>query len=139
MSGEIAANWNIFSGYTFAQTKYLKDVANEGVVFSPDTPQHLFRLWTSYRLPGALQAVTVGGGVDAQSATYRQVGNVRVDISGRAVWSAMVKYKINRNWTAALNVNNIFDKQYYRAVAGFNNGNYYGDPRNAMLTLRGTF
>ena len=139
LSGEIAANWNIFSGYTFAQTKYLKDVANEGVVFSPDTPKHLFRLWTSYRLPGALQAVTVGGGVDAQSATYRQVGNVRVDISGRAVWSAMVKYKINRNWTAALNVNNIFDKQYYRAVAGFNNGNYYGDPRNAMLTLRGTF
>ncbi len=139
VSGEIARNWNFFAGYTFTQTKYLRDVSSQGMVFNTYTPKHLFRLWTSYRLPGALNAITLGGGVDAQSASYRQIGSVYADMNGRAVWNAVAKYQINRNWSAALNVNNVFDKRYYSSVAALVNGNYYGDPRNFMLTLRGAF
>lgn len=139
ISGEIARNWNLFAGYTFNQTKYLKDVSSQGMVFNTYTPKHLFRLWTTYRLPGALNAITLGGGVDAQSASYRQIGSVYADMNGRAVWNALAKYQISRNWTATLNVNNVFDKRYYSSVAALVNGNYYGDPRNFMLTLRGSF
>jgi outer membrane receptor for ferric coprogen and ferric-rhodotorulic acid len=139
ISGEIVKDWSVFASYTYTRTKYLKDVTNEGAVFSPDTPKHLLRLWTTYRLPGALNKLTVGGGVDAQSDTYRQVGTIRADINGRAIWNALVKYDINRHWVAALNLNNVFDKRYYKAVAGFGNGSYYGDPRNVMLTVRGAF
>ncbi|MNF11963.1 Fe(3+)-pyochelin receptor precursor [compost metagenome] len=60
-------------------------------------------------------------------------------MNGRAVWNALAKYQISRNWTATLNVNNVFDKRYYSSVAALVNGNYYGDPRNFMLTLRGSF
>ena len=139
VSGEIARNWNLFAGYTFTRTKYLKDVSSQGMVFNTYTPKHLFRLWTTYRLPGAMNAITLGGGVDAQSASYRQIGNVHAEMNGRAVWNAVAKYQINRNWSAALNVNNVFDKRYYSSVAALVNGNYYGDPRNFMLTLRGAF
>lgn len=35
-----------------------------------------------------------------------------------------------------LNLNHLFDKWYYRTV-GSSRNNYYGEPRNVMLTLRG--
>ncbi len=139
ISGELMRGWNVFAGYTFNQTKYLKDVDSEGLAFNTYTPRHLFRLWTTYRLPGALQDFTLGGGVNAQTASYRQVGAVRADVSGRAVWNALLRYQVNRNWTASLNVNNVFDKRYYSSVTALVNGSYYGDPRNVMLTVRGTF
>lgn len=139
LSGEVARRWNVFAGYTFNQTKYEKDVAAEGQAFNSYTPRHILRLWSTYQLPGELSAFTLGGGVNAQSASYRQIGAVRANNQGRAVWSALVKYQVNRNWTAALNVNNLFDKRYYSSMTALVNGSYYGDPRNVMLTLRGAF
>ncbi|MNF15448.1 Fe(3+)-pyochelin receptor precursor [compost metagenome] len=51
----------------------------------------------------------------------------------------MVEYKIDDHWTAQVNANNIFDKTYYQTVDASDGGNWYGAPRNYMLTLRGTF
>jgi len=39
----------------------------------------------------------------------------------------------------ALNVNNVFDKAYYSTIGTPGGGNWYGEPRNATLTLRGLF
>ncbi|MDF2860825.1 MAG: tonB-dependent siderophore receptor family protein [Achromobacter mucicolens] len=139
ISGELTPGWNLFAGYTFNTTKYLKDQDSEGQAFAWYTPKHIFRLWTTYQLPGDLNAFTVGGGVNVQSGQSRQIGATTVHASGRAVWSAYAKYQINRNWAATVNLNNIFDKTYYSAVGNLVNGVHYGDPRNAMLTLRGTF
>ena len=139
LSGEVMPRWNLFTGYTFNQTKYLKDVTSQGQSFNSYTPRHLLRLWTTYQLPGELSAFTVGGGVNAQSGSFRQIGALRADNAGRAVWSTLLRYRIDRHWTAALNVNNLFDKRYYSSVTALVNGSYYGDPRNVMLTLRGTF
>ncbi|MDP9899791.1 TonB-dependent siderophore receptor [Variovorax ginsengisoli] len=139
VSGEVTRRWNVFAGYTFTRTRYLKDVASEGQAFNTYTPKHMLRLWTTYQLPGALSAVTLGGGVSAQSASYRQIGTVQADMPGRAVWNAYAKYQINRHWSATLNLNNVFDKVYYSSITALVNGSYYGDPRHVMLTLRGTF
>lgn len=139
VSGEVARRWNVFAGYTFTTTKYLKDVASEGQAFNTYTPKHMLRVWSTYQLPGALSAVTLGGGVSTQSSSYRQIGALQASIPGRAVWNAYAKYQINRTWSATLNLNNVFDKVYYSSVTALVNGSYYGDPRNVMLTLRGTF
>jgi outer membrane receptor for ferric coprogen and ferric-rhodotorulic acid len=139
ISGEIAPRLKVFSGYTFTQTKYLQDVGSQGQAFNSYTPRHMLRLWTTYQLPGELHALTVGGGVNAQSASFRQIGAARADVEGRAVWNALVRYRINRHWAAALNVNNVFDKRYYTSVTALVNGSYYGNPRNVLLTLRGAF
>ncbi|MDQ8035037.1 TonB-dependent siderophore receptor [Bordetella genomosp. 1] len=139
ISGELTRGWNLYAGYTFNTTKYLKDQDSEGKAFAWYAPKHIFRLWTTYQLPGDLSAFTVGGGVNVQSGQSRQIGELEAKASGRAVWNAYARYQINRNWAASLNVNNIFDKTYYSAVGNMVNGIHYGDPRNAMLTLRGTF
>ncbi|MCH3837583.1 TonB-dependent receptor, partial [Campylobacter jejuni] len=86
---------------------YLKDVSSEGQAFAWHTPKHIFRLWTTYQLPGDLNAFTVGGGVNVQSGQSRQIGTLTAKASGRAVWNAYAKYQINRNWAATLNLNNI--------------------------------
>lgn len=58
---------------------------------------------------------------------------------GYAVWDAMVEYKVDENWTVALNGNNLFDRKYFETLKTSEYGNYYGEPRNYMLTVRGTF
>lgn len=139
ISGEILQGWNLYAGYTFNTTKYLKDVSSEGMAFAWHTPKHIFRMWTSYRLNGALNKLTLGGGVTAQSGQSRQIGALTANASGYAVWNAYAKYQFNRNWAATLNINNLFNKTYYSAIGNMVNGIHYGDPRNATLTLRGTF
>ncbi|MGQ3469441.1 hypothetical protein [Xanthomonas campestris] len=84
-----------------------------------------------------LQDATVGGGVSAQSAAYRQIAAATADIPGRAVWNALARYQVNRQWSRAGNLNNVFDKRYYSTLSSFVNGRYYGEPRNVMVTLRG--
>ena len=71
-----------------------------------------------------------------------RVGRQRVTRAaqgGYAIWNLMAPYRLGPRWTLALNVNNLFDKTCYRTVAGTTGGNFYGEPRNWMLTLRGKF
>ena len=140
ISGEVARGWQVFAGYTFNHFKYLNDTANAGIDFaSTYSPKHMVRVWTEYRLPGALNAWTLGGGVNFQTASSRTTGAIKLEQASYAVWSARVSYQINRNWSAALNVNNLFDKTYYQTVGAPAWGNVYGEPRSAMVTLRGNF
>jgi outer membrane receptor for ferric coprogen and ferric-rhodotorulic acid len=139
ISGEVLKRWNVFAGYTFNQTKYLEDVNSGGLSFNSFTPKHIMRLWTTYQPQGALRDVTVGAGVNSQSSSYRNIGAVTADMSGRAVWSSMIKYQINPRWSATVNFNNMFDKRYYSTLSSLVNASYYGDPRNVMFTLRGGF
>ncbi|WP_323586404.1 hypothetical protein [Aliarcobacter butzleri] len=50
----------------------------------------------------------------------------------------MAKYKIDKDLSVQLNVNNIFDEKYYTNI-GFYNQVSYGDPRNFTLTMKYDF
>jgi len=146
VSGELAPGWDIVAGYTFVNTRYLRDrdatggpSANEGKPFRSTTPRHLFKLWTSYRLPGAAWRWTVGGGVQAQSRIYTESNGVRVEQGGYAVWSLRAGYDFGEHWQVALNINNVFDRKYYSRLGSAASGNYYGEPYNWMVSLRGSF
>ncbi|QLF93846.1 TonB-dependent siderophore receptor [Pseudomonas sp. ABC1] len=149
VSGEVAPGWNIMAGYTYNQIRN----DTEENLYSTVTPKHLFKLWTLYNLPGTLSDWRIGGGVTATSPTYVEGEAYRFDSagysidsrpfdfsqSGYAVYDAMVEYDVDEHWTVALNGNNLFDRRYYASVGTSEYGNYYGDPRNFTLTLRGTF
>ncbi len=55
-----------------------------------------------------------------------------------AVASGRIGYNVNSHLIVALNINNIFDKTYYKTVDDAQYGNWYGDPRNFMLSIRYT-
>ena len=140
LSGELLPRWQVAGGYTFNQTRYLRDLAaNQDQPLSSFTPRHMFKAWTSYQLPAALSAWTIGGGVNLQSMSYRINGTARIEQAGYSVWSARATYRINRNLTAALNVNNLFDKTYYQTLGTTSGGNWYGTPRSVTATLQALF
>ncbi|MFZ0156602.1 TonB-dependent siderophore receptor [Pseudomonas sp.] len=148
-TGEITPGWEVLAGYTYNQVNN----DTEETLYSTVTPKHLLKLWTMYTLPGDFSDWRVGGGVTAQSATYVEGESYRFDSNwnvidsqpykfsqaGYAVYDAMVEYKVDDNWTVAVNGNNLFDRKYYASVGTSEYGNYYGEPRNFTLTLRGTF
>jgi len=140
ISGEVANGWQLFAGYTFNTLKFLDDTEVSTTNFGRTvTPKHILRLWSDYRLPGDLSAWSLGAGVNYQTGSHTETRGVKVSQGSYAVWNARVGYQINKNWSAALNVNNIFDKTYYQTIGAPGWGSFYGDPRNATLTVRGTF
>ncbi|MBY6310574.1 TonB-dependent siderophore receptor [Alcaligenes faecalis] len=141
LTGELAPGWNLTAGYTYNTTKYVKDAANQGKPFNTRTPEHMFKLFTSYRLPGSLRQWTVGGGFTWQTKFLYEntAGTIRIEQNPYAVADLMVRYDFTPKVSATLNVNNVFDKHYYRYIAHERAYNYYGDPRNVMLTLRAQY
>jgi outer membrane receptor for ferric coprogen and ferric-rhodotorulic acid len=151
ISGEVARGVNLHAGYTYNSNR--DKTAN--AAFSTITPRHSLKFWGTWHLPGEAGRWLVGGGATVQStqyvsgtaATYDAVSGkfngpsvpFRYTQGGYAVWNAMAQYRIDPRWTVTFNLNNVFDKRYYRTVAGANLGNFYGEPRNAMVTLRGKF
>jgi len=146
ISGHITAAWQIALGYTFNRNQYKNDPARAGQAFSPFSPKHMLRLWSKYQLPGAWSAWDMGGGINAQSRIASEGGSppVRAVQGGYATASARLGWRINRHWSAALNISNLLDRRYYRRLGtgNFNParfGNVYGEPRNVQLGLRVRF
>ena len=131
VTGQLVPGWNVAAGYTYFSSR-----DDEGSSLNSDAPRNMLRASTSYRLPGEWSAWTVGGALSAQSRTY--IGDL-VQNPGRAVLDLHASYRFNSTWTAALNVGNVTDKHYWATIGGTRNGNYWGTPRNATLTVRGSF
>jgi TonB-dependent siderophore receptor len=135
LDGEIARGWQMSVGYTFNRQYFVKDsAANTGKNFNNLTPRHILRAYSSYQLPGDWDKLTVGGGVTAQSPLkYTNSANVSWYRGTYAVANTFARYQIDKTWSLALNVNNIFNRRYFLDYYG----QYYAEPRNVMLTLHG--
>lgn len=143
ISGEVIDRLQVLAGYTYTQTKVLEDANPEqdGLAYNAYVPRHLLRVWADYALSGALERVTVGAGVNAQSSNYRVSPISGNDISqaGYAVWNGRIGYRIDDTWSVALNGNNLLDKRYYATVGTEGFGNFYGEPRNLVMSLKADF
>nr|WP_312935787.1 TonB-dependent siderophore receptor [Pseudomonas sp.] len=140
ISGEVIDRLQVLAGYTYTQTKTLDNLnaASEGTVFNSYVPRHLLRVWGDYQLSGPLERFSVGAGVEAQSDNYRlnNTGTIKNTQSGYALWNGRIGYRIDDTWSLALNGNNLFDRHYYQSIGREGFGNYYGEPRNFMLTVK---
>jgi outer membrane receptor for ferric coprogen and ferric-rhodotorulic acid len=152
LNGNITPDWNLSVGYTYNKNEKKDNTDNP---YNTYTPKNLLKIWTTYQLDQFLDGLEVGGGVIAQSKTYAS-GSVRAfnpatqKFDGAwtsielvqpnyAVWSARVAYDINPQWNIALNLNNIFDKTYYSTIGYPGYGNFYGEPRSFLLTLKASY
>jgi outer-membrane receptor for ferric coprogen and ferric-rhodotorulic acid len=150
LNGELAPGWLIGTGYTFDVNHALA-----GGELSSATPRHLFKLWSSWQLPGELQRWTIGGNVQAQSSNFEagflcahldSLGNCLVsqqyfrEVQGSfAVIGLRAGYQIDPHWRAALSVNNVFDRIYYQTIGIPAGGNWYGEPRGFVLRVDGRY
>ena len=137
ISGEVLSGLQLFAGYTYNTTKYLKDPDEEGKVFSTWTPKHMLRVWGDYQFSGDWNRVSTGLGFTTQSHTLGYEHTF--EVPGYTVWSARVGYQLTPEIGLALNANNLFDKHYYTAAYNQINGNNnFGDPRNVMFSVKYT-
>lgn len=139
VSGEVSPGWQVQAGYTH---KIVRD--DNDVKISTFEPEDQVTLYTSYKLRGSLDKLTIGGGARWQSVGWQDIYNSPKggyeEFSQKAYWlvDAMARYQFSENLSATLNANNVFDKSYYTNI-GFYNSAAYGEPRNFMLTTRWDF
>ena len=139
MSGELAPGWQAQAGFTH---KVIRGSDDENI--STWEPEDQLSLYTTYKFKGPLDRLTIGGGARWQNRSWQNIYNRAKDqyqdFSQDAYWlvDAMAKYQVSEHLSTTLNVNNLFDKQYYTNI-GFYNTAYYGDPRNVMVNTRWDF
>ena len=149
LDGALAPGWLLGAGYTFNNNQSL-----QGGALSSATPRHLLKLWSSRQLQGELARWTIGGSVQAQSrnsdngllcGVQGQVGCFGSLLSNRDVQSSFAVinvragYQIDAHWVAALNVNNVFDRNYYQTIGTPAGGSWYGEPRGFVLRVDGRY
>jgi len=129
LNGELAEGWQAAAGYVYTTTTDKDDQRITTIL-----PRHSLKTFTSYRLPGALDKLTVGGGVNWQSKVGQ---DLRTFTQGSyAVTNLMARYQINRNLSATLNLDNVFDRKYLSMAGSYGT---YGTPRNVMAGFKYEF
>lgn len=136
-SGQIARGWQLQTGFTRSVSH------QEGKRIGTLNPAKQFNLYTSHKLGGALQGLTLGGGARWQDKTWANVGNpvlgtVEHVMPSRWLLDAMARYEFSPNLSATLNINNLLDKRYYTIFQWYSTYTW-GEPRNATLTVNYKF
>ena len=137
ISGKLTDAWQMFAGYSYNTRQYTASIGSieKGSSFNKQTPKHMLRLYTSYRLPGAAEKWTVGLGMSTQSSTS---SGWDVKNGGHTLWNANVQYKPTKDLNIGVAINNLTDKRYYEnhGIRAHGWGNFYGEPRNVMLSVK---
>ncbi|WP_137887275.1 TonB-dependent siderophore receptor [Pseudomonas sp. 2FE] len=146
VSGKITDKWQAFATYTQLSSEIVKagasvaDQAQEGQALA-NTPPRSFSLWNTYQLPADFE---LGYGV--QFVDERNVANAgTAKVDSYWVHGAMLGYQASKELGLQLNVNNLFDEEYYdrlRTSVGTNattGGMVPGDGRSAVLTANYSF
>lgn len=143
LAGEWLPDWNLSGSYA-----YTHSLNGQGQRMRTNQPLDMARFSTTYRLPGDWHDLTVGGALNWQSDIYRNgkrptgfdargkqlTETKRIGQDAYTLVNLMARYDIDPTLSASLNVDNLFDKQYFSNV-GFYNGVYWGDPRTFTLSL----
>ena len=139
-TGAITPNWNVSASWSYSQT----DNA-EGKAIQTTFPRHLVKLWTTWRLPGELHRLTVGGGMNWQSRVYSDIDAWQVERTfhweqkAYSVASLMARYDVSDKLSATVNVANLFDKQYTASVSDWWYSGMHGPARKVALSVRYQF
>lgn len=141
-SGEVMPGWNVYAAYTYAHARK----ANDERVYSflqTTAPENMIKLSTTYRLPGRLNKLTVGGGIRWQDRIYGYVwspADVYEDISQDPVLlvDLMAKYELTEKVDITFNAKNVTDEKYYVGLGNFDTG-YYGEPRSFSVSTKFKF
>lgn len=139
VAGEVLPGWNVTAGYSQFKAK----LAN-GDDINSLIPRKQLNLFSTYALPGALDGLTIGGGVRWQSKVWVHqliaeiLGVPKLQQNAYLVADVLARYKINDQLSLQLNVNNVFDKKY---IAPTEDGMqlFWQEPRNAQVRLKYQF
>jgi catecholate siderophore receptor len=132
-SGRLTNNWIVFAGLTFldSENRNSANAVQNGSELNW-TPEISGNLWTTYRLPFGL---TIGGGTQYSGKSRVSLNNTNAaELPAYWILNAMASYDVNRQLSLRLNVTNLADKHYARAINNNSNRAYFGDPRAFLIS-----
>ncbi len=140
ITGELLPGWNVIANYAYTDSEITRaNDATQGNRF-PNVPKHAGNIWSTYSFQNeTLRGLKVGGGVTLRG---KREGNRESDFQmpGYAVFNLMTSYAMKlgkTRVTAQLNVNNLFDKEYFPSSGGFDrNRIFVGTPRVFLGSIR---
>lgn len=133
LTGYLTDDWQVNLGYTNQRSKILKADKNVGNSVE-GVPEEQFSLWTKYQFTEMFGAAV---GVIHQSDHFASSGN-KVTVPGYTRVDAAFFADINEKWSAQLNIENLFDKDYFASAHNDNNISP-GAPLSAYVTVKAKF
>lgn len=134
LTGYLTNDWEVVAGYGYQEAEVVRGTSTTTGKDVALVPRHTFSLWNKYHF---LPNWAAGLGVISRSDMYSNVSNA-VTLPGFARVDAALFWDINENWKAQLNVENVFDTNYYSTAHNDNNITP-GSPRAAYVTLTSKF
>ncbi|MBB2894925.1 TonB-dependent siderophore receptor [Pseudomonas sp. AS2.8] len=142
LTGRLAERWDVVATYAYDHTEVLDDPSNEGKRLS-QAPKHSGSLYLTHHLlvPSNLGGWHLGGGA-------RYVGERAGDAANSFYMSSYTVADAFLRWDLPvtgyqtrlqLNVDNLFDKQYYPSSANSPLQVAVGEPRTARLSATVSF
>jgi outer membrane receptor for ferric coprogen and ferric-rhodotorulic acid len=137
--GQPLPDWNVSFGYSLFDAE---DAS--GKAFNTDHPRRLLKIFTTYRLPGAMKSLVVGGGLNWRSKNYSDSVNsvtgasFRLQQDAYTLVSLMARYEVTPQLSVQANIENLTDETYYSQI-GFYEQYRYGAPRSYALSLKYAF
>lgn len=135
VSGAISAAWRVMGGYAYQDAEITErtTAAPAGATIAL-TPAHTISLWNRYDVTPMWG---VGLGVIYQDEMYSGIDNT-VTLPDFTRVDAAVFFTLNDHLRAQLNVENVFDEEYY-PTAHSNNNITPGSPPAFRFSLTGSF
>ncbi|QCI98886.1 TonB-dependent siderophore receptor [Agrobacterium larrymoorei] len=127
-------NWKALAAYSYTDIEITEDANPNLIGKSPWLiPNHTASLWLDYSFTNdTLEGLSLGGGVRFKGKSYADQLN-QLEVPSAAVFDAAIRYEKN-DWTASVNVANLFDKEYVAGCAGANVC-AWGDSRTITFKL----
>lgn len=139
IAGEILKGWDLSLGWSAFRAEDA-----DGLPVQGHHPRKVLRMATRYDFGGVLDGFSIGGSARWESRPPKTAVNPAtnaVENVGQPAYllvNAMARYALDEHVSLQLNVNNLFDKNYFNNNFWFD-GFVYGEPRNVRATLRFTF
>lgn len=128
IDGEINDHWGLGFGVAHFEAKDAK--GNKANTKNSRITSDLFLKYKN-------ESWFAGAGLNYYSKIYTGTGSSRIDRDDLYLANLMVGYKFDQNLSAQININNLFDKEYYDGIGSDNM--IWANPRNATLTMRYNF
>lgn len=140
--GQLTDAWTLTFGYAYNDTEDAK-----GEQINTANPKQTAKFNTNYQFSGDLSGLRVGGSLNWYGSSYdyinmgtrAQPNLIKAEQKDYVVASLYGAYDLNVKTRVSLNINNLFDEQYYtRIIANYKTG-YMGDGRSAVVALNYKF
>jgi outer membrane receptor for ferric coprogen and ferric-rhodotorulic acid len=138
LAGQLSEVWNLSASYTHFIARN-----SDGEAINSNFPRSQAKLFSTYRLSGALSRLTLGGGATWQSGISRNNvarpgGFTDLEQGSHTLFNLMARYQLTDYVSVSAHVDNLFDKRYYEQV-GFYSQGWWGEPRSMSMGVRAAF